>query len=104
MKGGGGRIERVIPPESLTEGRLLHNFTSAANGPSPEDLRRRVDELERELERVRSERDEYRSAVYALADELVPPDPNWRPPSHEETVDARDLLAKLRSKYAGGPR
>jgi hypothetical protein len=88
----------------LTEGRLLHNSTPAANGPSPEDLRRRVDELERELERVRSERDEYRSAVYALADELAPPDPNWQPPSPEETVGARDLLARLRGKYAGEPR
>ncbi len=77
----------------------MHNSTSA-NGPSPEDLRRRVDELERELDRVRSERDEYRSAVYALADELAPPDPNWRPPSPEETVDARNLLARLRSKSA----
>ncbi|HET6572696.1 MAG TPA: hypothetical protein VFG68_03765 [Fimbriiglobus sp.] len=82
----------------------MHNSTSAANGPSPDDLRRRVDELERELERVRSERDEYRSAVYALADELVPPDPNWQPPAPEESVGARDLLARLRGKYAGGPR
>jgi hypothetical protein len=82
----------------------MSRTTSHPNGPSPDDLVRRISELERELDRVRFERDEYRSAVYALADELAPPDPNWQPPSADDTVDARDLLARLRSKYAGGLR
>jgi hypothetical protein len=70
--------------------------------PTPDDLTRRVQELEQEVARLRSERDEYRSALYELADELAPFDPNWRPPAPADTVDARSLLADLERKYLGG--
>ena len=81
----------MIPPE-----------VGAMTQPTPDDLTRRVQELEQELERLRSERDEYRSALYELADELAPFDPNWQPPTPEDTVNARSLLAELERKYLGG--
>jgi hypothetical protein len=66
---------------------------------SPDELRRRVAELERELAVVRSDRDRLRDTLYAFADELAPPDPNWQPPRPEDCVSARDLLHRLKQKY-----
>ena len=72
------------------------------NGSSPDDLARRVAELERELAQVRAERDKFRSAFFDWVDEVMPVDPNWQPPPPEDTIDARELLTELKKKYGRG--
>ena len=51
--------------------------------PDVEQLRRQVEELQRQLARVQEERDEYRTAAYEMLEKLHP----YVPPTPEELHD-----------------
>ena len=77
-------------------------MTESPNGPSSEQMSLRVAELEQELAQVRSERDRLQLTLTEWVDEVLPTDPNWRPPAPADTVRARDHLATLLHKHGSG--
>lgn len=60
---------------------------AGANGhrpqPTPEELRKRLDELERELVKMRAERDEFKASTYELLGQVFP----YIPLTPEEVED-----------------
>jgi hypothetical protein len=73
--------------EPPTSGSEPQSADAGANGhppqPTPDELRKRLDELERELSRTRAERDEFKASTYELLGKVFP----FVPPTAEEIHD-----------------
>ena len=82
-----GNVDDNSQPEPLTPSSEPGPANPGANGhrpqPTPDELRKRIDELEWELSRTRAERDEYKASTCELLNQVFP----YEPISEEELHD-----------------